>query len=216
MIIILIMSYLISASFVAFRVEFFISNVWHEHDFFFFFPGKLQSSSRIWLREYIVLLIIQVYKLPVTLLRVGTFKVWLKNLLVEKSLSSVLKRCLMLSLWESYQTNCKPLKRHLWLAPRLSATGNKLLLIVLHHHNRAPLKSYNQQQSGLLWNVSPQDLQLFPLIMCQGNKLILFASCIPMEFSIVHTSEFLAFLLFTHICITPPGTTFEDNTLKVH
>lgn len=133
MTIILIMSYLVSASFVAFRVEFFISNVWHAHDLFFF-SRKLQPSSGIWLRKYIVLLIIQVHKLAVTPLRVVAFKVWLKNLLFEKSLTTVLKRCLMWSLWESYQTNCMPLKSHLWLIPRLPPTGSKVLLIVLQHH----------------------------------------------------------------------------------
>lgn len=176
----------------------------------FFFSRKLQPSSGIWLRKYIVLLIIQVHKLAVTPLRVGAFKVWLKNLLFEKSLTTVLKRCLMLSLWESYQTNCMPLKSHLWLIPRLPPTGSKVPFnspspplensseVLQSAAKRTPLICFPPRSTAVSSDHVSRK-QIFPFL--------------PLA---VPLSLVLAFLLFTQTCITPPGTTFEDNTLKAH
>lgn len=55
---ILMMRYLLSPSFVAFKVELLVLDVWYAHEVFF--PGKLQPTLGLWLTGYIVMLIIKV------------------------------------------------------------------------------------------------------------------------------------------------------------
>lgn len=149
------MSYLLSASFAAIRVEFFISDVWHAHEVF---SRKTTPSLGIQLTDYIVFLIIQVCKWPAIPLWSGTFKVRPKNLLVEKSLVSVLKRCLKIPFWKSYRTSCKPLKSRLCLCQEAYHSWKQALF----NSPSPPLKISSEvlQYTGkrILWYVCPTEI----------------------------------------------------------